>query len=132
LSLDTATNTEIGNVEVELTIEDIVKTPEDLFVEMVNSSSQVQDFAYAVMYLDENYVGSDKLRIVSDNFGELMHHRRFSQAVTYFGVLTKEERDHIITTRKYNYTLNDMEFKREYALDLKNPERKEFKRRGNL
>jgi len=129
MSLESAIDTE----PLEQETEEIVKTSEELFRDMLKSTFTLQDIAKSLMYLDENYQGSDKTTILAEGFAEFMHKREFKHAVDYFSMLIPDEKEYILNTRKYNYTLNDMEFRRTYRLDAsEESKRKEFKKQGNL
>jgi hypothetical protein len=130
MSLDTALDK-----EAETETDKVVKTPEELFLDGLNSQFTILGIASELMYLDETYTGRDKQTLVAEGFVNYMDQTRFDEAVDYFSLLTEPEREFILGTRKYNYTLNDLAFRSSYAYlepNPKKPERKEFKKRGNV
>ena len=71
----------------------------------------------ALEFADNYSSEEERYDLIAEGFTNFMNNREFGYAVYYFGMLSGDEKDHIISIRKYKYTLNDMQFKRKYKLE---------------
>lgn len=100
------------------------KNAQELFLEkVVNSESDILKIAEALEFVDLHCSDQERNEVIGLGFAELMDRRKFDFAVQYFSLLKESEKNYILDTRKYNYGIRDLDFRKLYRLETNNGKR---------